>query len=370
MKSKLTVILLSTIFFTIFGQQESTYSNLKGSYTYKIDYDSFLNSILINKKLAINTSTENSVLFYLTQSNTLPEALRTKYPSIHSFRGETQTKDHSTIRLDINENGINGWINSTENFFFKTIKKNTLLIYSEVEYRKAYPKENKEGLIIHHKNNLSSARKTRVAEKTYAGTLRTYRLAVACTGEYSTYHGGSKALALSAISTSINRINEIYERDLGIRFELIPNNDELIYLDPLSDPFSNDNPNALINESQTEIDNTIGANNYDIGHTFSTEGGGLADWASVCGTYKAGGVTGTVNPIGDPYDIDYVAHEIGHQFGADHTFHSETGSCDGTKVPNSAYEVGSGSTIMSYAGLCDEHNIQTNSSSYFSCKKH
>ena len=206
------------------------------------------------------------------------------------------------------------------------------------------------------------------------GKLRTFRLAVATTGEYSTYHlnqqgvpsnatdAVKKAAVLSAINTTMTRVNGVYEKDLSVTMILVNNNTDIIYLNAASDPFTNNNAGTLIGESQTVIDQQIGNGNYDIGHTFSTGAGGLAGLRVPCVTgQKARGVTGTNAPIGDFYDIDYVAHEMGHQFGANHTFNN---SCGNNRNGSTAVEPGSGSTIMAYAGICPP-NVQSHSDDYF-----
>ncbi len=196
-------------------------------------------------------------------------------------------------------------------------------------------------------------------------TLRTYRLALACTGEYANYHGGTTTSVLSAMNTAMNRVNGIYARELAVEMILIPNNDLLIFFDANNDPYSNNDGFSMLGENQSTVDQIIGSNNYDIGHVFSTGGGGIANLASVCTNDKAEGVTGLGNPIGDPFYVDYVAHEIGHQFNGSHTFNSSLGGCNGNRSGNNAYEPGSGSTIMAYAGLCSSDNIANNSDDYF-----
>ncbi|MCT4663601.1 MAG: M12 family metallo-peptidase [Flavobacteriales bacterium] len=195
--------------------------------------------------------------------------------------------------------------------------------------------------------------------------LRSYRLALATTGEYTAFHGGTVAQALAAMTTTMNRVNEIYERDVAVRLVMINNTDTLIEVNGASDPYTNGNTGVMINESQTQINAIIGAANYDIGHLFGTNSGGLAGLGVVClNSQKARGVTGSGAPTGDPFDIDYVAHEMGHQFGASHTYNN---SCNGNRTASSAYEPGSGSTIMAYAGICPP-NLQSNSDSHFHLK--
>ncbi|HRF19827.1 MAG TPA: zinc-dependent metalloprotease family protein, partial [Chitinophagaceae bacterium] len=195
--------------------------------------------------------------------------------------------------------------------------------------------------------------------------MRTYRLAVACTGEYAQAPGiaagSNPAILHNAIVTTVNRVTGVYETEVSVRMVLVANNNLIEFLNAATDPFTgNNNANVLINESQTVIDANIGSANYDIGHTFSTGGGGLAQLSCVCGSSKARGITGSPNPTGDAYDIDYVAHEMGHQFGGNHSM----AGC-GSSPASTKYEVGSGTTIQAYAGICGAENIQPNSDPFF-----
>lgn len=201
--------------------------------------------------------------------------------------------------------------------------------------------------------------------------LRTYRLAVACTGEYAKAATGlaspTKAQTLAKVVTSVNRVNGVYEKEVSVRLVLIANDTVILFTNPATDPFNgNNNANTLITESQTVITTNIGTANFDIGHTFSTGGGGLAQLGCVCSANQKGrGITGSPSPVGDPYDIDYVAHEMGHQFGGNHTFNAITGSCNGNRNPGTAVEPGSGVTIMAYAGICGSNNLAGNSIANF-----
>ena len=191
--------------------------------------------------------------------------------------------------------------------------------------------------------------------------LRMYRLAIACTGEYADFHGGTVDDVLAEYNIAFTRINGIFENELSITFEIIPNTDEIIFLNADLDPYTNNDAVAMLTQNQNTIDQLIGSANYDIGHVFSTGGGGIARINAVCGNAKARGVTGLPVPEGDVFYVDFVSHEIGHQFGARHSYNND---CDSNINPGTAYEPGSGSTIMSYAGIC-EPNVQNNTDAFF-----
>jgi hypothetical protein len=186
--------------------------------------------------------------------------------------------------------------------------------------------------------------------------LKTYRLAIATTGEYTIDRGG-QAAALTDVMNAVNRINLVYRRDASVSFTLVSGTNT-IFDNPATDPYDNsDNENQLA-INQTQLDNLIGNANYDIGHLFGTGGGGVASSPSVCSTQKAEGYSARVPPTGDPFWVDYVSHEMGHQLSAQHTYNTkENGGCS-TRSATNAYEVASGVTIMGYNGVCSERNLQ------------
>lgn len=187
--------------------------------------------------------------------------------------------------------------------------------------------------------------------------LRNYRIAIGATAEYTAFHGGQTE-ALGAIGQLVADLNKIYEPELAIHLELVSGTN-VIYTNSATDPYTSGDLDAMLGQNQNTLDALIGSGNYDVGHVFDYSieaGGGLSVLGSVgVEGSKARGATGSYNPLG-PAFVNTVAHELGHQFGADHTFNSTlAGTACGDPQqwePTNAYEPASGSTLMSYAGIC------------------
>ncbi|UAM98351.1 T9SS type A sorting domain-containing protein [Polaribacter litorisediminis] len=312
--------------------------------------------------------------FSIKETSNFEATLQAKFPNITSYSAQGIDDPTAVAKISMGTDGFHAVI-------FSGVK--------ETVFIDPYSKDHKD-FIVYKRASLSkgnedfkclveaSAKKDFTVsdfnKNTNDANLRTYRLALAGTGEYSQFHlsrqnvsdletdAVKKAAVLSAMNTSMTRVNGIFERDVAVRFIIVGNNDQLIFLDPDTDNLSNNNTDALINETQSICDDIIGTLNYDIGHTFSTGAGGLAGLGVVClANQKGRGVTGIGSPVGDPYDVDYVSHEIGHQFGANHTFNN---SCSNNRNSSTAIEPGSGSTIMAYAGICPP-NVQSSGDDYF-----
>ena len=313
--------------------------------------------------------------FSIVASPIMAPELAATFPAITTYSGQGLDDPTATVRLDRTPTGFHALILSNgDPIFIDPYSPQNLqhyISYFRRDYRASeddlFDRLNEQVI-----ENTSPRPETQNPQRPSGAILRTYRLAMAATGEYTAFHGGTVAGGQAAIVTSVNRVNAVYEREVAVRMILVANNNLLVYTNGNTDPYTNDNGFAMLDENQTTIDAVIGSANYDIGHVFSTGGGGVAQLGVVCNnSAKAEGVTGRSQPIGDPFDIDYVAHEIGHQFDALHTFNSTTNNCGGgNRSPSAAYEPGSGSTVMAYAGICGADDLQPNSDAYFHSKSY
>ncbi len=328
----------------------------------------------ISPEIEIPLPDGTTARFNLQESPVMEPELAAKFPEIKTYVGQGIDDPSATMRMDLTPHGFHAIILSPHgDVYLDPYWRDEDTNY--VSYFKKDFVADKPFRCLVESDKQSARKKTsseRAAPQRPTGaTLKKYRLALACTGEYAVRvcspNAPTVSATLAAMITSVNRCSAIYERELSIRFSLVANDDLLIYLDGNTDPYTNDDGFTLLDENQPNVDSVIGADNYDFGHVFSTGGGGVAYLGVICdSSSRAGGVTGSPDPIGDPYDVDYVVHEMGHQFGADHTFNSKVGSCGGqNRNSDTAYETGSGITIMAYAGICGATNLAPNSDDYF-----
>ena len=203
--------------------------------------------------------------------------------------------------------------------------------------------------------------------------LLTFRLALSCTGEYGASFGGTFNTVLSQMNTTITNVNAVFEKDLGIRMNIIQNNNLVMYYNASTDPYSSGSVGTQNgvwnNELQATLNSQLGLDAFDVGHLFGATGGGgnAGCIGCVCLPNKGRAYTSPDSgPASGPrFDIDYVAHEFGHQFGGRHTFsYGGFGAPNSVELSDASLEVGSGSTIMAYAGIT-AYDIVNASSPYF-----
>lgn len=313
--------------------------------------------------------------FQMVETPMMEDALAVKYAQIRTFTGVSIENPQNTVKVDIGPFGFHAMVLSSNGRYFIDPISN----YTTTEYMSFYRKDLPSWANTFNCNTVADEQfdadtKERLTNY-YANRgalaevqLRTYRLALACTPQYAVAATGlgspTKEQVLAKMVTSVNRINGVYETEVAVHMNLVANTDTLIYL--TGSPYSNNDGGAMLGQNQTACNSRIGSANYDIGHVFSTGGGGIAGLGVVCTSSKAQGVTGSPSPVGDAFDIDYVAHEMGHQFAGNHTFNSVTSSCGGgNRNSSTAYEPGSGTTIMAYAGICGADDLALHSDPYF-----
>jgi hypothetical protein len=315
--------------------------------------------------------------FRVSESSLLPPQLAARYPSIKALTAVCVDDPTVTAKIDHTVFGFHAMVFDGSTISFVDPASSMNDGYYTAHYKSD---EVMTPGITHGCQSISAearqaAKLTAPVERQLNGyTSRKYRLAISCTWQYAQKATGttspSKEQVLSKMTTTMNRVNGVYERELAVTMQFVPNEDALIFTSSSgSDPVSlyNESAGGLMSANQALCDAVIGNANYDIGHAFSTGAGGLSQVGVVCkATLKAQSVTGSENPTGDGFDIDYVAHEIGHEFGSDHTFNNnQSYACGSNAVQASAFEPGSGSTIMAYAGICSPDNIQPHSDDYF-----
>lgn len=334
--------------------------------------------------------------FTLRETQVMSPALAAANPTFKTYEGEGTTHRQYIIRMSLSSLGLEALIWGVDNdavYVARTKTASGATLYQSYYARDA----RKVGAVSqpgadHHCGTLTTTDKPALpglkvgskglrvgaanARQISTGTTtRVFRIAIATTGEWTRNAGkyadspndlaAVRTNALAVVVSAVNRVNGIYERELASRFMLVNPDvngpDNIIFDDPGTDPYDNTDKGTQLVINQTTIDDKVKTANYDVGHLFGTGGGGVALSPSLCASgVKARGYSARGTQTGDPFVVDYFAHELGHQFGMDHTYNvsDEDGACT-TRAAEEAYEVASGSTIMSYVGICNAgRNLQ------------
>lgn len=339
--------------------------------------------------VAIPNSQGKMEQFALEEASNFAPELQAKYPEIRAFSGRGISDPKAYLCLSVAPSGIQTMVlrgNQQSEFIEPSPENPSLYAFSVSNKRK------KGELALHCKTQevalSKDLTKKALDSKANNGVFKTLRLALSCTGEYAKFFNSTVSGALAAMNATMTRVNGIYNMDLALRLVLVGNNDVLVFTDAATDPYSDaeagmsplagctgtDCPGTWNSEVQKTISTLIGEENYDIGHLFGGSGGGgdAGCIGCVCDALqntrstpvytrgKGSAYTSPAGnrPAGDFFDIDFVAHEMGHQLGANHTFSYEN---EGVEL---GVEPGSGSTIMGYAGITD-YDVQSHSDAYF-----
>ena len=347
----------------------SVRADLESSYVFALDQDRFNEQLSSEDNkgstdgfVFLPNSDGKMLRFVVRERSNFSQVLSDKFPEIMAYRGFSIDHPHIKLYLSNSPYGIDATLVDSRAHTRTSINKisrsdDRYIVHSKTDHSEPsehltcttpepHSTHSKKRDIHSHSKAELTAEMSALTRFSDESTLTKYRLAVAVNGQYSSFHGGTTLGALSAINATLTGLNFIFETDIGIRLELIDNNDEIIYLDSNTDPFEDTIDSFTNPVLQQTIDSVIGSSNYDIGHLFSGTGGGGNAGAigSVCNSASKGSAwSASGSPRGNSF-VNLVAHEMGHQIGANHTFSFNS---EGTGVN---VEPASGSTIMSYAG--------------------
>ena len=321
--------------------------------------------------------------FAVSESPVLERRIARQNPQIRTYAGNGVDDPSASIRLDLTPLGFHASVFSERGAWYvdpySFPERGIYATYFKRDLPASARPEFAEGELAGAGSDLLEDM-PKAERRGGAVVQRTYRTAIANDPAYADFFGGGDANVLAAKTTMVNRLNQVYNDDLAVKLVLINETNalnfetEAEYSDangpcgaaPCYTPFESCSGQLLF-DNGIALGQIVGASDYDVGHiVLGVDGGGIAGLGVVGANRKGEGCTGTPEPVNDPFVIDYVAHELGHQFGSDHTFNGEDGACGGNRAQSTSVEPGSGSTIMSYAGICSEDDLQPLVDAFFS----
>lgn len=329
--------------------------------------------------LSIPDPSGKLVRFFIEETNLLSPKVAAQFPTWRTYQGYGIDDPTATAKFDWTDAGFHGYVlSSSGTFSIDPLQANDVenyIVFRKDQYgdraRLSCSVEEAEGEHLDLFSNLGK-NASFFADFAHGTQLRRYRLAVATTFEYTSFFRQTgdtdeqaQTRAFAQVVTTTNRVDGVYRKELAVAFTIVSGTNLTYIVNPeVPANYNNNGSSTDLNSNLTNVNSVIGSDNYDVGHLFQTGDGGVAQLASVCGSSKARGLSGLPNPTGDPFDVDYVAHELGHQFAANHTFNA-TSDC-GSSPAAARKEPGSAVTIMGYAGICSSTaNVQRNSIDIF-----
>ena len=315
-----------------------------------------------NSNVILNFPNSNGDLesFRIIEASVMAPELQAQFPNIRSYAGQGVENPSSTIRFSISDKkGITS-MRRAEGMRVSFIE----MFSNQDEVYVAFDRSNttKSDFACDTDEQFGQKMKGNVANASKdadTGTFHTFRLALSCTGEYGAgAGGGTEAGVMAEFNATMTRVNGIFENDFATTMIMIANESDIIHLDAGTDPYTGN----LNGELQAHLTAVIGEANYDIGHVFSQAGnnGNAGCIGCICvDGQKGSAFTQSTVPTGVDFDVDFVAHEMGHQYGGNHTF------TQGNEGTGANLEPGSGSTIMGYAGITGATDVQPHSDPYF-----
>ncbi len=330
--------------------------------------------------------------FEVRQTQVMAAELAARHPEITTYYGRSLDVPGSTIAVDVTPMGFHAAVRRPQgerDWYVDPATKGRGTAVHLSYYGGDLPRA--ENTFVERETprdrQLDAAPAPREGAPGAPVVRRIYRLAMLNDPAYAQYFGTENVLAEKV--TLINRVNQIYQDDLAIWMRLVNETDELNLdteakatgangpcgANPCYEPGTADGFGQLdfcdigtLGRNRTVLGQLVGASNYDVGHiALGVDGGGVAFLGVVGYDYKAGGCTGLSTPKGDFFAIDYVAHELGHQYSGNHTFNGVVGNCQGgNRNGGTSVEPGSGSSVMAYAGICGQDDLQPHTDPYFS----